>query len=39
MEPVAKGILAQNTSLFKDVQLEAGTILIQALGQADGLIG
>ena len=38
LEPIPKAVLSRKTSLFKDVQLEAGTILIQAFGQADGLV-
>ncbi len=39
LEPLPKGILSYRTSLFEDVQIKQGTILVQAFGQADGLIG
>ncbi len=39
LEPIAKYLLSRRTSLFKDVQLEKGTILIQAFGQRGGLQG
>lgn len=39
LEPVPKYLLSRKTSLFKDVQLEKGTILIQAFGQRGGLLG
>ena len=39
LEPVHKEILSRKTSLFEDVQIRNGTILIQAFGQKGGLIG
>ncbi len=39
LEPVHKEILSRNTSLFNDVKICNGTILIQAFGQKGGLIG
>lgn len=39
LEPDAKGILSQKTSLFDDVLLHYGTILVQAFGQEGGLTG
>ncbi len=39
LDPRPKGVLSRRTSLFKDVQLEEGTILIQAFGQEGGLTG
>lgn len=39
MEPIPKGILSPKTSLFQDVLLKKGTILVQAFGQKGGLIG
>ena len=39
LEPQAKGILSKNTSLFDQVLLEKGTILVQAFGQDGGLTG
>ena len=39
LEPVHKEILSRKTSLFNDVQISKGTILIQAFGQKGGLIG
>ena len=39
LEPIHKEILSKKTSLFDDVQIRNGTILIQAFGQKGGLIG
>lgn len=39
IEPLPKGILSRRTTLFQDVLLKAGTILVQAFGQEGGLIG
>lgn len=39
LDPRPKGVLSRRTSLFKDVQLEEGMILIQAFGQEGGLTG
>jgi type I restriction enzyme S subunit len=39
LEPLPKGILGRRTTLFDDVLLNAGTILVQAFGQDGGLIG
>jgi type I restriction enzyme S subunit len=39
LEPLHKEILSRNTTLFDDVLLTKGTILIQAFGQKGGLIG
>ena len=39
LEPINKKILSRKTSLFDDVQIRNGTILIQAFGQKGGLIG
>lgn len=39
LEPLPKGILSQRTSLFQDVMLSAGTVLVQAFGQEGGLTG
>lgn len=39
LEPIHKGILSRKSSLFEDVFLEKGTILVQAFGQIGGLIG
>lgn len=39
LEPIPKAILSRKTSLFEDVQLTRGTILVQAFGQEGGLTG
>jgi type I restriction enzyme S subunit len=39
LEPIPKNRLSEKTTLFKDVLLEEGTILVQAFGQEGGLIG
>lgn len=39
LEPIPKAILSRRTSLFKDVQLTNGTVLVQAFGQEGGLTG
>ena len=39
MEPKSKGILSPRTSLYEQVRLKKGTILVQAFGQKGGLIG
>jgi len=39
IEPISKGILSKKSSLFNDVVLTKGTILIQAFGQDGGLTG
>lgn len=39
LEPVPKGILARRTSLFDEVSLEKGTVLVQAFGQEGGITG
>lgn len=39
LEPIHKEILSKKTSLFNDVKIQNGTILIQAFGQKGGLIG
>jgi type I restriction enzyme S subunit len=39
LEPIPKGILSRSTSLFDQVLLEKGTILVQAFGQDGGLTG
>ena len=39
LEPVHKEILSRKTSLFDDVKIHKGIILIQAFGQKGGLIG
>lgn len=39
LEPIPKNILSQKTSLYEDVLLQSGTILVQAFGQGGGLIG
>ncbi len=39
LEPIHKEILSRKTSLYEDVKIENGTILIQAFGQKGGLIG
>lgn len=39
LEPHQKGILSKKTSLFEQVKLEAGTVLVQAFGQEGGLTG
>jgi type I restriction enzyme S subunit len=39
MEPKAKGILSPKTSLYSQVLVQKGTVLVQAFGQKGGLIG
>ena len=39
LEPLSKGILSKKTSLFDQVLLEKGTMLVQAFGQEGGLTG
>jgi len=39
LEPIPKSILSKSTSLFDQVLLEKGTILVQAFGQDGGLTG
>jgi type I restriction enzyme S subunit len=39
LEPLSKGILSKKTSLYAQVLLERGTILVQAFGQEGGLTG
>jgi len=39
IEPKPKAILSRKSNLYEDVLLIRGTILIQAFGQEDGLIG
>jgi type I restriction enzyme S subunit len=39
LEPQPKGILSRKTSLFEQVRLTKGTILVQAFGQKGGLTG
>ena len=39
MEPKAKGILSPKTSLYDQVIIRKGTVLVQAFGQKGGLIG
>lgn len=39
LEPQPKGVLSRKTSLFQEVSLEEGTVLVQAFGQDGGLTG
>jgi type I restriction enzyme S subunit len=39
LEPLPKGILSRRSTLFEDVLLKEGTVLVQAFGQEGGLIG
>ena len=39
LEPIPKNRLSEKSTLFKEVLLEEGTILVQAFGQEGGLIG
>ncbi len=39
LEPVPKATLSPRTSLFHDVLMESGTVLVQAFGQEGGLTG
>lgn len=39
LEPLPKGILSRKTTLFDQVRMEEGTILVQAFGQDGGLTG
>lgn len=39
LEPQPKGVLSRKTSLFEQVRMDEGTILVQAFGQEGGLTG
>jgi type I restriction enzyme S subunit len=39
LEPQPKGVLSRKTTLFQQVSLEEGTVLVQAFGQEGGLTG
>jgi type I restriction enzyme S subunit len=39
MEPQPKGVLSRKTTLFEQVQMDEGTVLVQAFGQEGGLTG
>jgi type I restriction enzyme S subunit len=39
LEPIPKGILSRRTTLFDDVLLKQGMVLVQAFGQEGGLTG
>ena len=39
LEPLAKGILSRKTTLFEQVRMDDGTVLVQAFGQEGGLTG
>ena len=39
LEPQPKGILSRKTTLFEQVRMEEGTVLVQAFGQEGGLTG
>lgn len=39
LEPQPKGVLARKTSLFEQVRMDEGTVLVQAFGQEGGLTG
>ena len=39
LEPIPKAILSRKTSLFDQVVMERGTVLVQAFGQEGGLLG
>jgi len=39
LEPQPKGVLSRKTTLFRQVSLEEGTVLVQAFGQEGGLTG
>jgi type I restriction enzyme S subunit len=39
LEPLPKNILSRRSSLYEDVLLKQGTVLVQAFGQEGGLIG
>jgi type I restriction enzyme S subunit len=39
LEPQPKGVLSRKTTLFEDVRMEEGTVLVQAFGQEGGLTG
>lgn len=39
LEPQPKGVLARKTTLFEQVRMDEGTVLVQAFGQEGGLTG
>ena len=39
LDPVPKGVLSRKTTLFNQVRMEEGTVLVQAFGQEGGLTG